>query len=466
MSTIRTIAAVAACKAARGILRMLHRGGTALPGKVAMKFDKEVLRTVSRGMKIIVVTGTNGKTTTCRMLEHALTRSGFPCLANKSGANLLSGVTAEFVCSADWRGRPKTEYAVVECDEGALKQVVPLLAPEVITVTNLFRDQLDRYGEVTHTLNAVKSGVEASPQTALCLNADCSLTSSIALDVPNPVFYYGLDVPVGEQKETEISDARHCIRCGTAYEYRYYTYAHLGGFRCPNCGYSRHDADVSVTQINSVSPAGSEVRMKWRGSEKDAAISLPAVFNIYNAAAAVCAFTVFSDRLKERHGITLPAESIFDALSDVESSFGRMENFDLDGVPVQMILVKNPAGCSQSISYLTQLKQDYMLAACLNDRTADGHDISWIWDADYEKLSEDPYLKQILVCGDRAEDLQLRLKYAGIPEERIELLPDFASMLGKIRTSNLPVFAMPNYTSMLELRGLLSQATGKKAFWK
>ena len=112
--------------------------------------------------------------------------------------------------------------------------------------------------------------------------------------MPNPVFYYGLDVPVGEQKETEISDARHCIRCGTAYEYRYYTYAHLGGFCCPNCGYSRHDADVSVTQINSVSPAGSEVRMKWRGSEKDAAISLPAVFNIYNAAAAVCAGIVSS----------------------------------------------------------------------------------------------------------------------------------------------------------------------------
>ncbi|MBP3217905.1 MAG: DUF1727 domain-containing protein [Lachnospiraceae bacterium] len=466
MSTIRTIAAVAACKAARWTLRLLHRGGTALPGKVAMKFDPEVLRTVSRGMKILVVTGTNGKTTTCRMLEHALTRSGVRCLANKSGANLLSGVTAEFVCNADWLGRPKTEYAVVECDEGALRQVVPLLSPEVITVTNLFRDQLDRYGEVMHTLEAVRTGVKTVPETTLCLNADCSLTSSISLDVPNPVRYFGLDVPVGEQKETEISDARHCIRCGTAYEYKYYTYAHLGGFYCPKCGYSRHDADVAVTQISSVSAAGSQVRMRWPGGERDTSISLPAVFNIYNAAAAVCAFTSFAGQLREKYGTQLDPEMVFDALSDVESSFGRMENFDLDGVPVQMILVKNPAGCSQSISYLTQLNQDYTLAACLNDRTADGHDISWIWDADYEKLSEDPHLKQVLVCGDRAEDLQLRLKYAGVPEERIELVPDFASMLEKMRSSKRPVFAMPNYTSMLELRGLLSQATGKKAFWK
>ena len=458
---LQTITAVAVCKASRTALRLLHRGGTALPGKAAMKFQKDLLRTVSEGMQVVVVTGTNGKTTTSRMIEHAITREGNECLANKSGANLLSGITAELSASATWTGRPKKQLAVIECDEGALKLVVPLLRPKVIVVTNLFRDQLDRYGEVMHTLEAIRAGVKLAPEATLCLNADCSLTSSLAFDVPNPVLYFGLDSPVGDQKEQELSDARQCIRCGTAYEYRYHTYAHLGGFRCPKCGYERHEAQTSVTKILSMTAAGSEVEMRLQDSTRKVQIHLPAVYNIYNAAAAVCAYQAFADRYVPQ----LDRDAVFSALSDVESSFGRMENFELSGVPVQMILVKNPAGCNQTIEYLTGLGQDYVLAACLNDRTADGHDISWIWDADYERFAQDEHLQRVLVCGDRAEDLQLRLKYAGVPTERIFLKESFEQMLEAMRTSEYPVFAMPNYTSMLALRGLLSAATGKGAFY-
>ena len=158
---VQTVLSVAACKLTRNLLRLTKRGGTALPGKVARVFAPNILETVSEGMEIIVVTGTNGKTTTCRMLEHAFTSSGRECLSNKSGANLLSGVTAELTCNATWRGRPKTHYAVIECDEGALKQVVPLIHPKVIAVTNLFRDQLDRYGEVMHTADTRLAGLLA-----------------------------------------------------------------------------------------------------------------------------------------------------------------------------------------------------------------------------------------------------------------------------------------------------------------
>ena len=453
---IQTVLAVAACKAARAALRLAHRGGTALPGKAAMVFARNILQVTAAGMEIVVVTGTNGKTTTARMLEHAFSQGGRPVLANKSGANLLSGVTAELTANATWRGRPRTHYAVIECDEGALKQVVPLIRPKVIVVTNLFRDQLDRYGEVLHTLEAIRTGVRLTPESVLCLNADCSLTASLAQDVPNRVVYYGLDAATGDQSERELSDARHCLKCGAVYRYRYHTYAHLGGFYCPQCGYARPEPAVAVTAIESMSASGTRVRLRIGDKEQTVRIGLPAVYNIYNAAAAVTAYRAFG----------LPVQEAVDSLGDVRSCFGRMETFDLGGVPVQMILVKNPAGCNQALEYLEALEQPFAAVFCLNDRTADGHDISWIWDAEYERFVEKSQVQAIFVSGERAEDMQLRLKYAGVPEERVTMEKDSARLVERLRASKLQVFVLPNYTSMLALRQVLGEACGKKEFWK
>ena len=463
---LHTVLSVAACKGARGLLRVTGRGGTALPGKAARVFAKDILEVTSSGMEIIVVTGTNGKTTTSRMLEHALTAAGHECLANKSGANLLSGVTAEITCNATWTGKPKTHYAVIECDEGALKQVVPLIHPKVIVVTNLFRDQLDRYGEVMHTVEQVRMGIQKAPEATLCLNADDSLVASLALDVPNKVVWYGLDTPVGEQKDADISDAKYCIRCGTPYQYHYHTYAHLGGFYCPSCGYHREKTQVAVTAIQKISAEGSLVSMRMElpasGScpEKsrtcEVRIGLPAVYNIYNAAAAVCAYTAFG----------LPADEILPSLADVRSSFGRMETFRVGENRVQMILVKNPAGCNQALAYVASLEENFNLVFCLNDRTADGHDISWIWDADFEKVCRDPHLKHAYVLGDRADDMCLRLKYADAEEADIEKVQDNAALIEKLKKSSVPVFILPNYTSMLSLRAALGAITGKQEFWK
>jgi UDP-N-acetylmuramyl tripeptide synthase len=423
-----------------------------------MRFERNILAVTSKGMDIIIVTGTNGKTTTSNMLEHALTARGDDVLANKSGANLLSGVTAEITCSADWLGRPKKHTAVIECDEGALKQVVPLTHPKVIVVTNLFRDQLDRYGEVMHTLEEIRKGVRKVPGSVLCLNADCSLTSSLALDAPNKVVYYGLEVPYGDQSGAGVSDAMHCIRCGAKYDYEYRTYAHLGSFRCPKCGYRRTDPDVSVTSIDSMTAQGSEVHMEVAGRplKEPVHIGLPAIYNIYNACAAIAAYRAFGG----------DAEEVAASLADVNSCFGRMETFMPGSQPVQMILVKNPAGCSQSIGYLTGLDEDFVLVVCLNDRTADGHDVSWIWDAEYEKLAEDGHVRRIYVSGDRAGDMMVRLKYAGIPEEKISAGCTDKDILKMSAESELPVFVLPNYTAMLSLRSVFSEATGKKDFWE
>ena len=463
---IRTTLSVLACKAARNGLRILKRGGTALPGKVAMKVDSTILEKVSQGVKVILVTGTNGKTTTSNLIAHAITESGKTVLANKSGANLLSGVTAEFCCSASLTGKSRYQYAVIECDEGALKQVAPLVHPKVIVVTNLFRDQLDRYGEVMHTLDAIRQGVEKAPEAVLCLNADCSLTASLALSVKNPTVYYGVDTAVEGFKEPELSDARHCIRCGTVYQYHYHTYAHLGDFYCPKCGYRRMRPQVGVEKIVSLDSTGSKVLMRIGSTSREVGIHLPAVYNIYNAAAAVCGYLTYLKKTQKKQNPVLDSEAVFRALAKAKSSFGRMENFDLKGVALQMILVKNPAGCNQAISYLVSLKKDYELVLCLNDRTADGHDISWIWDADHELFAEDPHLKKIYVCGDRAADLSVRLKYAGVEEEKITLITDYHSLLAALQGKKLPIFAMPNYTSMLALREVVGEAAGKSGFWE
>jgi len=457
----RIICAVAACKAARLLLRIGGRGGTALPGKVAMKFAANILAVTSAGMEIIAVTGTNGKTTTARMLEQAFSRAGKACLSNKTGANLLSGITAEFTANADFFGKPSVRYAVIECDEGALKQVMPLLRPKVLIVTNLFRDQLDRYGEVMHTLDAVRLGVKASPETILCLNADCSLTASLAMDVPNPVLYYGVNEPQGDQGEVRLSDATHCIRCGAPYEYTYHTYAHLGGFVCPSCGYRRMQPHTAAEKILHTDVTGTDITLKTippvSGEEmrRDIHVALPALYNVYNALAAVTAYTAAGH----------PAEEILAALRDISSSFGRMETFDLQGTPVQMILVKNPAGCNQAIEYVTGTERDYCAVILLNDRTADGHDISWIWDAEYEKLCADPHARQILVSGERAEDMRVRLKYGGAAKERVTLEIDLAKLITRMKESGLPVMVLPNYTSMLALRSALVKVTDKKEFW-
>ncbi len=469
---LKVMLSVAACRMTRQGLRVLHRGGTTLPGRSAMLFDKDILEVASRGMEIIVVTGTNGKTTTCSMLRNALQEYGIEPLSNISGANLLTGITAEFTASSTLTGKPKKRFAIVECDEGALKKVVPLIKPKVIVVTNLFRDQLDRYGEVMHTLEEIRKGVELVPETTLCLNADCSLTSSLAKDVPNPVYYYGIEGSAAIDKlsvnDNELSDAKYCIECGTEYTYDYHTYAHLGGYRCPKCGYSRRIPNLKVISLDEMGAHGSDITVSFSNSAGPSApkkrteetrslhIGLPALYNIYNSIAAIGAFEAAGWKRK----------AITSSLANIHSSFGRMESFTYNNVDIQMILVKNPAGCNQSLSYLSSLKEDYVAVFCLNDKTADGHDISWIWDAEHEKVATDSHARYIYVSGTRAGDMSIRLKYAGAAPEKIIIIEDNKELLEKMTSHQLPVYILPNYTSMLSLRAVVGAATGKKEFWK
>ena len=263
---------------------------------------------------------------------------------------------------------------------------------------------------------------------------------------------------MGTQGNVDLSDAGKCPRCGGDYSYDYNIYAHLGGFRCQKCGFSRQAPDVAVTSIKEKTSDGSVVHMRpgKKAPAQDVRIALPAVYNIYNAAASIAAIIA----------LKLPAREAVDALSSARASFGRLETFDLQGNRLQMILVKNPAGCNQAFSYITGLGEDFSAVLCLNNRTGDGHDISWIEITDYEKLVRDPHLKKLYAGGDCGKELLERLKKAGAADDILVPFSDYGALVEKLKEEQNPVFLLPNYTAMMELRDALSPETGARDFWE
>ena len=455
---LRAVLAIILCKLLRWVSRLLHRGGTAMPGRFALKICPNLLELLAKDVKTVAITGTNGKTTSARMIEEAFVKAGKSCLSNRSGANLLSGITTEFVMNSTRLGRVDKEYAVIECDEAAARTVFGQLRPRVVVVTNLFRDQLDRYGEVTHTLENIREGLRKTPEARLCLNADCSLSSSLALDLLNPVVYFGVDGGAAPSREKPaLSDATHCIRCKTEYEYDYVSYGHLGGFRCPRCGYCRHAADYAVTDVLELRGSGSRIVMDIRGEKQLVDVNLPAMYNIYNAAGAVAAVSE----------IGLGPKAAVEALASFRCGFGRMERFDLGKAGTRMMLVKNPTGCNQVIEFLEDSTERFVLVVCLNDRSADGTDVSWIWDADFEGLARmSSRIEQLVVSGDRAGDMRVRIKYAGIPDAHIRVERDYEKLVSWLAEQERPVYIMPTYTAMLELRQTIVHRCGGTDFWE
>lgn len=456
---IRAFVAMLLCKTLRTVLRLFNRGGTAMPGRCALKICPELLKIISKDVKTVAVTGTNGKTTSSRMIEQAFKSAGKDYFANRSGANLITGITTEFVMNTMLLGKAKKHYAVIECDEAAAKKVFGQIKPQVIVVTNIFRDQLDRYGEITSTLNSIKEGILHAPDATLCLNADCSLTASIAGTVPNKIVYFGVNKgAVDGESDAGLSDAAYCIKCKSKYEFDYITYGHLGGFRCPSCGYKRHAPDVFVESVTEMSDHDSRVMIRMGNQPaREFLVNLPAVYNIYNAVGALAACTEMN----------IDKEIIADALSSFKCGFGRMEHFDIGNTVMTMLLIKNPAGCNRALEFISGIEENFVLAVCLNDRSADGTDISWIWDSKFETLGNmKDRISKLYVCGDRAEDMLVRIKYAGFPIEKAVVEHDYEKLLNAFEAQEEPVYVIPTYTAMLELRKDTIKRCGGEEFWE
>jgi len=410
-----------------------------------------------------MVTGTNGKTTTSRIIEQILIENHIKYIANKSGANLISGLVTTLISDVKFNGSPTSHTALLEVDEAAFRASSKHVHPAVLVVTNFFRDQLDRYGELYSTVEAVRHGIINNPGTTLILNGDDSLCASLGRDVQNPVIYYGMDKlsePEDDNGKVSNSDASYCIYCKTKYEYQYHTYSHLGYYQCPECGYKRPEPLVHVIRVPAMTSEFTTVVFSTPSGSFQAHINLPGLYNVYNALAAV----TFAEALGFSHEKTVRALSCF------ESCFGRMESIPLGEKNIQVILIKNPTGLSQVLKYLTTVEKACVICFMINDRTADGTDISWLYDVDFEPLKNmQNRVSRIYVSGIRAEDMAVRLKYAGIFTDHIAIEKNNPAMLDSaLNTLNAgeTLYILPTYTALLDIRKLLKKRFNLKNFWQ
>lgn len=447
------------CRFVHFVLQKMGRGATTMPGRVALKVKRNILSDLSKDVKVIIITGTNGKTTSCRIIEEGLKKAGKTYFINKSGANLITGITSSFIMNSTVTGKKKYDYAIVECDENAFREVSRYIHCDVVLVTNVFRDQLDRYGEVTHTLNAIKESVKNLPNAVICLDADCSLTYSMSREIPNKIVTFGVDVPFDENaKAPEISDAKYCIFCKNEYDYTYHTYGHLGGFVCKKCGYKRPQPDFSVKSVEELKQNYSVVTADFDGDINLVKINIGGAYNVYNAIG--CAAGLSS--------LGIDNKTIISALETFNGAFGRMEQFSSGDNKINVILVKNPAGFSQTMNFIKSVEEDFTLILSLNDNAADGRDISWIWDVDFCNIFEKTNLKNLYVTGKRCYDMAVRVKYEGTGGRDIKIIEneDYNKLVDIAVSQGNDVYIVPTYTSMMAMRPVIAKRLGGKEFWE
>lgn len=456
MSARATIA-VWAGKFTTKILKLAGSGGTSLPGKVVLKLCPDILGHLAKNMKIICVTGTNGKTTTCHIIRDMIEEKGNTVFCNDAGANLLGGVVAAFVGAAGWNGTIKKDYALLECDEAAMKSIVEHFGTLDVTVvvTNVFRDQLDRYGEVLTTVNKIRSALQQLPEVKLVLNADCSLTTSLS-DLPHKeIYYFGVNGPLYEGSSSDISDAVYCIHCKNKYQYHYRTFGHLGGFYCEKCGYQRKTPEVALTKVLEWKEESEVVEMEVFGETVTAEVMLPGGYNLYNALAATTIASL----------IGLSKESIISVLSGLTTHFGRMEKVQLGDSILDLVLVKNPAGFNEVLQFLIQQKPEGNIVFGLNDNYADGKDISWIYDVEFERLTEAAKnAHTFYFTGKRAYDMQLRLKYADFDTSKFKVMKDYKALISQLKEEGQQTYLVLSYTCMLEFRDKLAEYVPLKKY--
>lgn len=422
-------------KLASKLIRILGIGhGSTVPGHIALKLNPHFLRDISRQahLKIIIIAGTNGKTTSSRMLRTVLEADGKQVIHNESGANLQNGIASALLLASSPTGKLTATYAVFEVDENALPLILKEVTPSYVLLLNLFRDQLDRYGEIDTIARKWQDAIDALPEkTVIVANADDPKTAAIGMSRKNSVFF-GLDAKDARKNTAEYAaDSIHCPNCGAKLKYKKIFYSHLGDWFCPNCGLKHPDSSVS----------------------KDIKISLSGTYNLSNAHGIIA----LSRQLGTQEGV------IANALRSVTPAFGRQEKITVAGKKIQLFLSKNPTGFTESLRTIADFSAKHIMLI-LNDRIADGTDVSWIWDIDMESYL--PSFSHITVSGDRVYDMALRIKYASDDQQMANskwLIEDNLEKALSTALEQLPkdevLYILPTYTAMLEVRKIL---TGKK----
>lgn len=430
-------------KSSYWFLHNVLKGGTSFPGKLAMNIDPNVLQTLAKDYETIIVTGTNGKTMTTALIVEALRKKYGDILTNPSGSNMQQGIVTAFLAHKSRKAKKK--IAVLEVDEANVKYVTKLLHPSAFVLTNIFRDQMDRYGEIYTTYDKIVEGIKLAPDATIIANGDASIFSSVEL--PNKKVFYGFklpdDKPENDFKAPVNTDGILCPKCDHILHFHERIYANLGDFFCPNCGYHRPELKYTVNEIIDQTPNSVDFQM----GEKEYKINVGGTYNIYNALAAYSVAREFG----------LSENEVAQALEESKRIFGRQELINYAGKEIDLILVKNPVGLDEVLHMLNTEKDDYSLVTLLNANHADGIDTSWIWDADYEGLDKNK-IKKITVGGKRWHDMGFRLEVAGFDPSLMttvttddELIESFHKMPTK------KIYILSTYTAMLALRKAMAE---------
>ncbi|MEA2319849.1 MAG: hypothetical protein QOD44_4038 [Solirubrobacteraceae bacterium] len=442
---------IAAAKAAGALSRRAGRGGTSLPGKLLMRLEPHVIGRLAARLPdgSAVISATNGKTTTAAMVAAILEHGGARPVHNRAGANMAGGVTSALLQATRRDGRLSGDVGLFEVDEFWLGQVVGELRPRALLLANLFRDQLDRYGELD-TIADRWAEVAATTPAALILNADDPTVADLGRarggDAPDPsVSFFGVeDDGIAMAEMQHAADAKHCRRCGAPYRYEAIYLGHLGRYHCDSCGAHRPEPEISARDIALEGVRGARFTLHTPGGERAIALPLPGLYNVYNALGAAALSLALGADL----------DDVAAGLQAVSPAFGRAETVTLGGRELSILLVKNPAGANEVLRTLVLEPGEHDVFAVLNDNIADGRDVSWVWDADFEVLAG--RVRRVTCSGTRAAEMALRMKYAGIAPERIAVVPDLSDGLDRaIREGDGRVFALPTYTAMLALRDVL-----------
>jgi lipid II isoglutaminyl synthase (glutamine-hydrolysing) len=434
-------------------------GGTSLPGKVLLRLEPQAIAQLSARLTggSAVISATNGKTTTASIAATVLERAGHTLVHNRAGANMAGGIASTLLAAARPHRGIAGDIGLFEVDEFWLDAVTSQVKPKAVLLANLFRDQLDRYGEletIADRWTRVVSELDAS--TTLVLNADDPLIADLGRGREN-VTYFGVDDDTLALPEMQhASDSKHCRRCGAAYRYDSVYLGHLGHYHCPSCGQQRPLPGIRAEQITLHGTHAATFMLVTPAGKRSVFLKLPGLYNVYNAlaAAALCLSL----------GVSLDA--IVAGLEGATAAFGRAETVKLADTALQILLIKNPAGANEILRTLGLESDQLDVLAILNDNVADGRDVSWIWDADFELLSS--HVHRVTCAGTRAAELAVRLKYAGVAESALAVVPELPAALDRAvaDAAGARVFALPTYTALLALRAELTARGHVSRYWE
>ena len=431
--------------------RVAGRGGTSIPGKVLLRLHPHAIRDMAAGLQRgnAVISATNGKTTTAAMVAGILEQGGAHLVHNRQGANMAGGIAATLL-------EQTGDTGLFEVDEFWLGQVAGELQPQALLLANLFRDQLDRYGELETIADRWAVVVQALPATRLVLNADDPLIADLGRDAADALFFGIEDTSLALSGMQHAADSKHCRRCGAPYVYDAIFLGHLGHYHCDSCGARRPDAAVMADEVVLHGVRGATFLLRTPAGDARIELPLPGLYNVYNAVGAAALALALG----------APLGDIVSGLQRVAPAFGRAETVTVAGRPMSIMLVKNPAGANEVLRTLALEEGEHDVLCVLNDNIADGRDVSWVWDADFEVLA--PRVRRAVCAGTRAAEMAVRLKYAGVPADRLEVEPDLDAALDRaLAASPAPdrLFALPTYTAMLALRErLVSRGVAGSSF--